>query len=70
MPTWLDYVRHNQRRTHADMANLEALRALLIEGERPVVRQKIERHPGATYPHRVDPMDEMTPSLIDPARYA
>ncbi|MBW4329460.1 MFS transporter [Stakelama sp. CBK3Z-3] len=69
-PTWLDYVRHNQRRTHADMANLEALRTLYADGEPPRVRQKIERHAGGAYPGRIEPMDEVTPSLTDPARYS
>ena len=41
--TWLDYVRHNQRRTHADSANMGALLALHIGSERPVVQRMIER---------------------------
>ncbi|MDP5278904.1 MFS transporter [Sphingomonas sp. DG1-23] len=43
VPTWLDYVRHNHRRTHADDANSEALRALRIDGAEPVVHRRIER---------------------------
>ena len=27
-PTWVDYVRHNQRRTQADAASVDRLRAL------------------------------------------
>ena len=68
-PTWLDYVRYNERRTHADIANSEALHALHVEDEAPVVRRKIERHPGSPYPGTMDPADEVTPSMIDPARY-
>ena len=45
--TWLDYVRHNQRRTHADDANSEALRRLRIGGSEPVVHRRIERQTGS-----------------------
>jgi len=45
--TWVDYVRHNQRRTHADAANTERLLAL-HKGPRPLnVRRMIERQTGA-----------------------
>ena len=45
--TWVDYVRHNQRRTHADAANTQRLLAL-HKGPRPLnVRRMIERQTGA-----------------------
>lgn len=46
VPTWLDYVRHNQRRTHADAANSEALRDLHEGQWPPVVHRMIERQTG------------------------
>ena len=42
-PTWVDYVRHNTRRTNADAANLERLRKLHQGGDRPDVHRMIER---------------------------
>jgi MFS family permease len=46
-PTWLDYVRHNERRTKADAANSEALERLRFEQSEPVVRRMIERQVSA-----------------------
>lgn len=44
--TWVDYVRHNQRRTHADATNSERLMAL-HKGPKPlVVHRMIERQTG------------------------
>ncbi len=42
-PTWLDYIRHNKRATHADAAITERIRALHSGPERPRVRRMIER---------------------------
>lgn len=42
-PTWLDYVRHNQRITHADAAVNEGIRALHQGPDKPVVHRLIER---------------------------
>ena len=41
--TWLDYVRHNQRRTQADATNMQQILALHIGPERPSVQRMIER---------------------------
>lgn len=41
--TWIDYVRHNQRRTVADVANSEAIVALHQGEGPPVVHRMIER---------------------------
>jgi MFS family permease len=45
--TWLDYVRHNQRRTVADMENSEAVHALHVGPTPPVVHRMIERQTGS-----------------------
>ena len=45
--TWVDYVRHNQRRTHADDENSFAIRQLQLDGYEPVVRRRIERQTGS-----------------------
>lgn len=43
VPTWTDYVRHNQRRTNADAENYEKLIALHKGPEKPRVHRMIER---------------------------
>ena len=43
VPTWIDYVRHNMRRTNADADNIEQLRALHKGPARPFVHRMIER---------------------------
>jgi MFS family permease len=43
VPTWIDYVRHNLRRTKADAENSEQLRALHRGSEPPQVHRMIER---------------------------
>ncbi|RIA45506.1 putative MFS family arabinose efflux permease [Hephaestia caeni] len=40
--TWLDYVRHNRRRTWADGDNTDALRRLWIDGRIPTIRRFVE----------------------------
>jgi quinol monooxygenase YgiN len=42
-PTWLDYIRHNQRITHADAAVNEGIRALHQGPDKPEVHRLIER---------------------------
>ncbi|WP_024354590.1 MFS transporter [Brevundimonas naejangsanensis] len=42
-PTWLDYIRHNQRITHADASINEGIRALHQGPDKPVVHRMIER---------------------------
>lgn len=62
VPTWLDYLRHNDRRTRADIGNLEALRALHrgpegnIRVHRMIERQAVPRHDDAP---PLPPRDEM-----------
>ncbi|MHA6641538.1 MFS transporter [Mesorhizobium sp. A623] len=48
-PTWLDYIRHNTRATHADSAITERIRALHSGNERPRVRRMIERPTSADH---------------------
>lgn len=43
VPTWVDYVRHNLRRTNADAENTERLRALHRGEGLPMVHRMIER---------------------------
>ena len=43
VPTWVDYVRHNMRRTKADAANIDGLRALHRGEQPPMVHRMIER---------------------------
>jgi len=42
-PTWLEYIRHNGRATHADAVIGERIRALHSGSEPPHVRRMIER---------------------------
>lgn len=43
VPTWVDYLRHNQRRTKADAENYDRLRALHRGPDGPHVHRMIER---------------------------
>ena len=66
--TWLDYVRHNQRRTRADEANSETLQALRIAGYEPVVHRRIERQTGGALPFRRAPDPAEMEPMTDPTR--
>ncbi|MBN9887532.1 MFS transporter [Salipiger abyssi] len=44
VPTWVEYIRHNTRRTKADHGTYERLLALHRGPERPHTRRMIERH--------------------------
>lgn len=66
--TWLDYVRHNQRRTVADIANSEALHALHDGPDAPVVHRRIERQTGSLPVSRGPDAREMSENWIDPTR--
>lgn len=43
VPTWTDYIRHNQRRTRADAGNYDRLLALHRGPDRPHIHRMIER---------------------------
>ncbi len=66
--TWLDYVRHNQRRTVADQENSEAIRALHEGPDSPVVHRMIERQTGSLPLTRAPDPREMADAMTDPTR--
>ncbi|PXA90283.1 MFS transporter, partial [Nostoc sp. 3335mG] len=66
--TWLDYIRHNQRRTEADRANSEALLALHRGAEPPRVHRMIERQTGSLPVMRLPTPREMADPMTDPTR--
>ena len=53
VPTWVDYVRHNQRRTRADAAISEELRRLHQGTWPPPIARMLERDIGATLGDRL-----------------
>lgn len=67
LPTWLDYVRHNQRVTQADIALTDHARALHRGDGRPRVRRMIER-PTRPAPQGASAPSEMPEPLTDPTR--
>lgn len=68
--TWLDYVRHNQRRTVADVANSEAIRTLHAGPNPPVVHRMLERQTGSLPISRGPDSREMGDPMTDPTRSA
>ena len=68
MSTWLDYIRHNQRRTEADRANSDALLALHRGDAPPRVHRMIERQTGSLPIMRLPTPREMADALTDPTR--
>ncbi|WP_238475229.1 MFS transporter [Sphingomonas cavernae] len=70
-PTWLDYVRHNQRRTQTDAINSERLLALHRGPGKPVVHRMIERQTGSLpATGRTPGAREIGEPLTDPTRGA
>lgn len=70
VPTWLDYVRHNQRRTQADLASMERIRALHEGPWPPVVHRMIERQTGTSPGVGEPPISTLSPPLTDPMKYS
>jgi MFS family permease len=68
VPTWLDYVRHNQRRTHADADNSDRIRALHIGPDSPRVHRMIERQTAVLPMTRAPGPQEMADPMTDPTR--
>ncbi len=68
VPTWLEYVRHNTRRTHADSANSDAIAALHIGPEWPRVHRMIERQTGSLPGLRLPSARELADPMTDPTR--
>ena len=66
--TWLDYVRHNRRRTVADAANSEAIRKLHIGPNPPVIHRMLERQTGSLPIGRTPDPREMDDPMTDPTR--
>jgi len=66
VPTWLDYVRHNQRRTHADADNSAQIAALHEGPAPPVVHRMIERQTGSLPLTRAPGAREMSGPMTDP----
>jgi MFS family permease len=64
-PTWLEYVRHNQRMTHADAMIIERLRALHQGPERPRVHRMIERPTGWITPDPASSVRDTAGPLAD-----
>jgi MFS family permease len=69
-PTWLDYIRHNNRITKADAAIPESLRALHCGEMPPIVRRMIERQPTRMPISPTTGPGEMAEPLTDPMRQA
>lgn len=54
-PTWIDYVRHNQRMTQADIAVTDHVRALHRGDGPPRIHRMIERPTRPAHPHHFTP---------------
>jgi hypothetical protein len=67
-PTWLEYIRHNQRITHADAVVGERLRTLHQGPDRPRVRRMIERQTGWLTSDTAPPARDIADPLTDPVR--
>ncbi|WP_199556012.1 MFS transporter [Sandaracinobacteroides hominis] len=65
LPTWLDYVRHNERRTQADVENYERLRAL-HRGSYPLVVHRMIERETSSLPDAAQPPREIGAQLNDP----
>jgi MFS family permease len=69
-PTWLEYIRHNNRMTHDDATNLHRLRELHQGPGSPTVRRMIERQTGAMPAGHVSTPHDLAEPLTDPSRSA
>ncbi|HEX7876887.1 MAG TPA: MFS transporter [Sphingobium sp.] len=66
--TWLDYVRHNSRRTVADRVNSDAIVQLHIGPQPPVVHRMLERQTGSLPVGRSPDAHEIGDPMTDPIR--
>ncbi|WP_347304394.1 MFS transporter [Croceibacterium sp. TMG7-5b_MA50] len=66
--TWLDYIRHNQRRTHEDAQNTHDLLALHTGDTKPVVHRMIERQTTTLPGMRDITPRELADAVTDTAR--
>ena len=67
VPTWVDYIRHNNRLTHEDAEIPARLRALHRGPDAPIVRRMIERDTGSL-PVAADSTPHIAEPLTDPHR--
>lgn len=66
--TWLDYIRHNQRRTHADVENSTIIQALHAGPDAPRVHRMIERQTGSLPILRTAGARELAEPMTDATR--
>lgn len=64
--TWLDYLRHNQRRTQADADNAEVVRGLHMGPDAPQVRRMLERQTGSVPGGQLPGARELAGPMTDP----
>jgi MFS family permease len=69
-PTWLEYIRHNNRMTQDDAVVLQRLRELHQGPGLPTVRRMIERQTGAMPAGHVSTPHDLAEPLTDPSRGA
>lgn len=69
-PTWLEYIRHNNRITQDDAAIPQRLRDLHQGPGHPVVRRMIERQTGALPTGHISTPHDLAEPLTDPSRSA
>jgi hypothetical protein len=69
-PTWLEYIRHNNRITQDDAAIPQRLRELHQGPGYPVVRRMIERQTGALPTGHASTPHDLAEPLTDPSRSA
>jgi MFS family permease len=67
-PTWVEYVRHNQRITQADATVGDKIRSLHQGPDRPKVHRMLERPIGWHSTDHVPPARHMADALTDPVR--
>lgn len=67
-PTWLEYIRHNNRMTQDDATVPQRLRELHQGPGLPVVRRMIERQTGALPAGHVSSSHDLAEPLTDPSR--
>ena len=67
-PTWLDYVRQNQRMTEDDAAVWDRIRSLHRGPDKPRVRRMIERQTSSPPPGTTPRVKDLAEPLTDPSR--
>lgn len=70
VPTWLDYVRHNERRTQADAAIGSSIRALHEGTWPPPIHRMLERRTASVPSSDERATTDLSPPLTDSMRYS